>query len=375
MALQGLGTLPGRPESPAAIPIGSTRGLSVARQLVSTPEASSPGPSSHVRATRPRPSGSSAASHASDYTALAVQVKAAGLLDRRLGWYVVRLTGLLVLFALGLVLLLALGRTWWQLLVAVLFGVLFTQTAFLAHDSAHRQIFTSGRHNEVFSRIIGNLGVGLSYGWWMTKHSRHHANPNTAGKDGDIRPGALVFTPEDAAKRTGRAAWLMARQGWFFFPLLLLAGVDLHRNAVLAILRREVKEPLLEGVLITIRLVGFTTLVLVALGPLLGCAFMGVQVAVFGFTMGATFAPNHKGMPLIAPDQRIDYLRRQVLTSRDITGGGGSERGWAASTTRSSTTSSRACPASTCAGRGPSCGTTAPSSGSPTPRRRCCGPG
>jgi fatty acid desaturase len=250
-----------------------------------------------------------------------VRVKSAGLLDRRLGWYVMRLTALLAMFAVALVLVFALGRTWWQLLVAALFGVLFTQTAFLAHDSAHRQIFTSGRRNEVFSRIIGNLGVGLSYGWWMTKHSRHHANPNTVGKDGDIRPGALVFTPEDAARRTGVAAWLTARQGWFFFPLLLLAGVDLHRNAALAILRREVKDPLLEGVLIAVRLVGFTALVLVALGPVLGGAFIGVQVAVFGFTMGATFAPNHKGMRLIAPHERIDYLRRQVLTSRNITGG------------------------------------------------------
>jgi fatty acid desaturase len=30
--------------------------------------------------------------------------------------------------------------------------------------------------------------VGISYGWWMNKHSRHHANPNKIGKASMPRP-------------------------------------------------------------------------------------------------------------------------------------------------------------------------------------------
>jgi fatty acid desaturase len=37
--------------------------------------------------------------------------------------------------------------------------------------------------------------------------------------------------------------------------------------------------------------------------------------------MGACFAPNHKGMPIVPADVRIDFLRRQVLMSRNIRGG------------------------------------------------------
>jgi fatty acid desaturase len=37
--------------------------------------------------------------------------------------------------------------------------------------------------------------------------------------------------------------------------------------------------------------------------------------------MGCSFAPNHKGMPTIAPGHKIDFLRRQVLTSRNVRGG------------------------------------------------------
>ena len=37
--------------------------------------------------------------------------------------------------------------------------------------------------------------------------------------------------------------------------------------------------------------------------------------------MGCSFAPNHKGMPTIAPEEELDFLRRQVLTSRNVRGG------------------------------------------------------
>jgi fatty acid desaturase len=50
-------------------------------------------------------------------------------------------------------------------------------------------------------------------------------------------------------------------------------------------------------------------------------AFLGVQLAIFGLYMGASFAPNHIGMPLLAADSKVDFLRRQVLTSRNISGG------------------------------------------------------
>ena len=37
--------------------------------------------------------------------------------------------------------------------------------------------------------------------------------------------------------------------------------------------------------------------------------------------MGSIFAPNHKGMPILTGDDRPDFLRRQVLTSRNVRGG------------------------------------------------------
>jgi fatty acid desaturase len=36
--------------------------------------------------------------------------------------------------------------------------------------------------------------------------------------------------------------------------------------------------------------------------------------------MGLSFAPNHKGMPIVGKDVKVDFLTRQVLMSRDIRG-------------------------------------------------------
>jgi fatty acid desaturase len=61
--------------------------------------------------------------------------------------------------------------------------------------------------------------------------------------------------------------------------------------------------------------------VLVVLSPLQALAFVAVQQGIFGLYMGCSFAPNHKGMPILSREDDIDYLRRQVLTSRNIRGG------------------------------------------------------
>ena len=40
-----------------------------------------------------------------------------------------------------------------------------------------------------------------------------------------------------------------------------------------------------------------------------------------GLYLGCSFAPNHKGMPVLDADQAADPFLRQVLTSRNIRGG------------------------------------------------------
>jgi fatty acid desaturase len=49
-------------------------------------------------------------------------------------------------------------------------------------------------------------------------------------------------------------------------------------------------------------------------------AFVLVQQGLFGLYLGCAFAPNHKGMPTLTDADQLDFVRRQVLTSRNVTG-------------------------------------------------------
>jgi len=72
---------------------------------------------------------------------------------------------------------------------------------------------------------------------------------------------------------------------------------------------------------VSLRLGGYLALVFWVLPVGMAFAFLGVQLALFGLYMGAVFAPNHKGMPIVPKDHRVDFLRRQVLMSRNVKGG------------------------------------------------------
>ena len=41
-----------------------------------------------------------------------------------------------------------------------------------------------------------------------------------------------------------------------------------------------------------------------------GFSFLIVQLGLFGLYMGASFAPNHVGMPLVSSKLKLDFLRK-----------------------------------------------------------------
>ena len=281
--------------------------------------ASAAAPTVSFIKTRP---GGNGANPTTEYSALLRTVRDAGLLRRRTGFYWVVFS--IITLALGGTItgFVLLGNSWFQLLMAGALGVILTQYAFLAHEASHRQVFTSGPMNDHAGRTLANLFVGISYSWWMTKHSRHHANPNILGKDPDIEQDFVSFTETDAAKTKGLYAWATKRQGYLFFPALLLEGINLHIHGFRTVFgRNKIDRRWVEISMLTSRIGAYLAVIFLVLPIGMGFAFVGVQLAVFGLYMGASFAPNHKGMPILPHDTKVDFLRRQVLTARNIKGG------------------------------------------------------
>jgi fatty acid desaturase len=257
----------------------------------------------------------------SDYAKLSHMIKDAGLLERRHVYYWARIAvNIGLVAAAGGALYLA-HRSWWVLLVAVFFAIVSTQLAFTGHEAGHRQMFRSRRANEIAGYLHGNLMIGLSYDWWVDKHNRHHRNPNQIDLDPDVGTGAFVFSQAEAAKR-GRIGQFAARwQAFFFFPLLAFESLNLQIASIRAVAKTGARNRGVEAALLFTHLAGYLTLLLLTMSPLKALAFLVVHQGLFGIYLGCSFAPNHKGMRMLTADEEMDFLRRQVLTSRNVIGG------------------------------------------------------
>ena len=257
----------------------------------------------------------------SGYSALAREVRARGLLQPRPSFYLV--LGCFILIALfAMIGCLMLWRdSWWLLALAPVFAVVSAQIGFFSHDAAHRQICRGSRASAVLGMGFGNLLNGLSYGWWLSKHNAHHAHPNDLESDPDVAAGALVFDAGQAQARTGLTAWVTRHQAELFFPMLSLEGLNLRLVSLRAVLRPGIPHRAREGVLLATHYALCFTVLVYALTWQQAVVFVVVHQALFGIYLGCTFAPSHKGMPVLTEEQASDPLLRQVLTSRNIRGG------------------------------------------------------
>jgi len=264
---------------------------------------------------RPQPAGRD------EYLELARQAREAGLFYRAPWHAAVRLGLVGVLYGAGWAALFVVGDSWYQLLVAVYLAAVFAQVAFLGHDTGHRQSFRSRRLNRAVGLGCGNLGVGVSYSYWVTKHGQHHAHPNQVGADPDVGPGVICWTAEQAAGKTGLSLAIARHQAALFFPLTCLEALHLHMLSARAVRSEQTPHGRREAVLLGAHGAGYLGALLLALSPLRALAFLVVQQGLFGLYLGCAFAPNHKGMPMPPPGQELGFVRSQVTTARNVRGG------------------------------------------------------
>ncbi|MFD5522021.1 fatty acid desaturase family protein [Streptomyces sp. NPDC127066] len=257
----------------------------------------------------------------SDFARLSKKIADSGLMGRRPGYYTARLTVVTALYAGAWTAFVLVGANWWTLAVAALLAVAFGQVALVSHDIAHRQVFRLRRASERSGRIAGNAGIGMGFGWWQDKHTRHHANPNHEQLDPDIVPDLIVWTQGQADAARGLPRLIGRSQAYLFFPLLTLEGFNLHVAGVRSLANHALKNRMTEGALLFGHFTVYLTALFLVLPPGMAFAFLGVHQGLFGVYLGSIFAPNHKGMPILTGEDRPDFLRRQVLTSRNVHGG------------------------------------------------------
>jgi fatty acid desaturase len=257
----------------------------------------------------------------SDYAALSRQVRQSGLLDPRPRYYAWKITLTAAAFVVGWTAFAVIGNSWWQLGDAAFLAIAFAQLGFLGHDAGHSQVFRTRRANTVLGIACGNLGTGVSYGWWAGKHNRHHAHPNTEGADPDIMLSVLAFSGARARAGRGIQRLIFRYQAYLLVPMLFVEAIGLHASSVRMVTGPRCRRRGWEAALLGAHFAAYLGAVFLVLSPVKAVVFILVQQGLFGVYLGGSFAPNHKGMPILPASDKTDFLRRQVLTSRNVHGG------------------------------------------------------
>jgi len=264
-----------------------------------------------------------------NFSLILEQVREAGLLTKRPSFYIIRLV---VISLIASSLWVGAGfagyalqqSQWWIVagfVLAGLLGIMSAQYGFIAHEASHRQVFKNNKANDWLGLVLANLFAGLSYGFWLKKHNKHHQRPNQIGEDPDIAIRVLSFTTESKESKKGPERWLSDRQGYLFPFLLLFTGFDLLVDSFAGLGRkdRSVGIKILEFSLMMVRQTAPYLVMAWMFGWLWAIALWFAMMMTLVFH-GSSLCPNHKGMPLVEKDSKLDFFSRQVLTSRNIRG-------------------------------------------------------
>lgn len=245
-------------------------------------------------------------------------IKEQGLLDKQPEYYTGKIVSTLGLLALSIAILVVVDNFWVQLGNATFLAFVFGQIGYIGHDAGHRGVFRSRRGNEILGLGVSFL-IGLSRTWWITQHNQHHSTPNDLERDPHALLPPLAFSRESALGKSRFMRFVVGYQAFYFVPLLLLEGLGLRFASIQFLLkRRKGMYTLVEFAILVLHFLVYFGLLFYFLSPWQVLGFVLVHQGLFGLYYGLVFAPNHKGMLILDKDNPLDFLRTQVLTTRNV---------------------------------------------------------
>ena len=267
----------------------------------------------------------------SDYAQLSRRISQAGLLERRPGWYVARIVLTLGAFVAGWVAVFA-GR---RLVVAAA----RSRSCWRWPPPRSRSSATTpgtGRCSAARAQRGGRAAAGNLGGRAQLRLVGRQAQPaprqpEPRGRGPGRRRGrAGLDARAGAADRAGSAAGWPAGRRTCSSRCCCWRASSLHVASIRAIVGRDrtagtrtpMRHRAVEAVLLVAHTAGYVgAAVRGACRRCKALLFVAVHQGLWGLYMGCAFAPNHKGMPMPTAEDELDFLRKQVLTSRNVRGG------------------------------------------------------
>ena len=243
-----------------------------------------------------------------------------------------------------------------HVLSALTLGVFFQQCGWLAHDFLHHQVFKKRKYGDLAGIFWGNLMQGYSVQWWKNKHNGHHAVTNlhsssALAQDGDpdidtmpvlawsLKQAQSYRELSSDGKDSAMTKFLIGNQHILYFPILLLARLSwlnesfkiayglgaATENAALEMKKRGLQYPLLEKSGIALHYVWMFALSsgFGRFSILYSLMYFMIATCSCGLFLAVVFGLGHNGMETYDADNRPDFWKLQVTTTRNVIGGHG----------------------------------------------------
>lgn len=302
------------------------------------------------------------------YRKLRVDLIREGLFTSSHAWYYMKMFELLCVLGLGFFVASIANGSWLRVWLSSCIVALFLQqSGWMAHDVLHHQVFKNRNLGHYMGLFWGNLAQGFSIAWWTNKHNSHHAVPNLVestadAADGDPDIDTMPFLAwskqmfcqrEEEMKKSAFGRFMIRNQALMYFPLLGFARLSWNFQGLQyafpslvpsfgwdtkasELAGRKIKLPWLESIFMSGHYLWFLgcvgTIASQAYaseggGPISAVAqgvtwvlLVNVQCGLF---LALVFGLGHNGMSVYHAEDRPDFWKLQVTTTRNIVGGRG----------------------------------------------------
>lgn len=225
---------------------------------------------------------------------------------------------------------------------AVLLGLFWQQCGWLAHDFLHHQVFKTRALGDLAGVVIGNLFQGFSVQWWKSKHNSHHAVPNLHESSPDAADGdpdidtmpilAWTLKMAETAKDSVVGRFMIRWQAVFYFPVLLFArlawayqswvfvfgGYGQHSVKGAALDRKKMAFPTLEKLALILHY-AWLFAIMYHMPIVNALVYFIVAQTSCGLMLAIVFGLGHNGMAVYPANERPDFWKLQVTTTRNVT--------------------------------------------------------
>ncbi|MDC1205418.1 acyl-CoA desaturase [Candidatus Pacebacteria bacterium] len=247
------------------------------------------------------------------YVELEQQLIDMGYFKRSYGYYALLAVSIVCGAILSIYILFATDNLLIQLCNAIFLAFVMLQGGVLAHDFSHSQVFENKNINRTCAIFAFNLVLGLSEGNWNHTHNAHHKYVNRSEYDPDLAM-PFIFGEEQVEFKKHMYASLRPYQHFLFFIVLPFVYPIYIIRSLEHVLSDIHWLALLELSLMVIHYVVFFGLIFFALPLMSAFIFSTVWSLIAGMYMALVFAPNHKGMPMVAENQEVEWWHQIVCT-------------------------------------------------------------